>query len=189
MVQMPVREGIVMRSLTNADAPEVYKAIDANRAYLREWLTWVDGTDSPAAVESVIESWGKCFENKSDAVFGIFEKGAYIGNIGLHGLKSRNRSGMVGYWLAEGRQGRGIMSGCVRVLTDFGFCTLGLNRVYIHCAAGNKKSRAIPERLGFAHEGTFQDGECLYGVFHDLAVYGMVSRNWQKIGQGAVPAL
>ena len=55
--------------------------------------------------------------------------------------------------------------------------TVTLNRIYIHCAVGNKKSRAIPERLGFIQEGRLQDGECLYGVFHDLIIYGMVKRN------------
>ena len=169
-----------MRSLTKADVPEVYAVVDSNRAFLRTWLPWVDGTDSPAVTEKVIAEWEKDFENKSDIVLGIFENGEYIGNIGLHDLKSRNRSGMVGYWLAENRQGRGIMTDCVRELVNFGFDTLDLNRIYIHCAGGNKKSRAIPERLEFVHEGTLQDGECLYGTFHDLDVYGMIKRNWVK---------
>ena len=58
--------------------------------------------------------------------------------------------------------------------------TDGLNRIYIHCAEGNLKSRAIPERLGFVLEGSFQDGECLYGTYHNLIIYGFVNRNWKK---------
>ena len=175
-----VREGIVMRSLSLTDVPTVYDTVDRNRNYLRTWLPWVDGTNSPAVTENVIDSWKKDFESKTDIVLGIFENGEYIGNIGLHDLKRANRSGMIGYWLSENHQGRGTITDCVRVLTDLGFYSLGLNRIYIHCAADNKKSRAIPERLGFAQEGTFQDGECLYGTFHDLTVYGIVKRNWRK---------
>jgi len=169
-----------MRSLQKSDASKVFAAVDGNRAYLRDWLPWVDGTNSPAVTENVIAEWGKEYENNTDVVLGIFEHGEYIGNIGLHDLKRPNCSGMVGYWLAENHQGRGIITDCTRELVNFGFHTLGLNRIYIHCAAENIKSRAIPERLGFIQEGIHQDGEYLYGSFHDLIVYGIVKRNWDN---------
>ena len=173
------RENLVMRSLLGSDASTVYRVVDNNRAYLRKWLPWVDSTDSPAVTESVIASWEKDYDNGNDVVLGIFENGKYVGNIGLHSIKRPNRSGMVGYWLSENAQGRGIVTDCVRALMDFGFGTLDLNRIYVYCAADNTKSRAIPERLGFVQEGTLQDGEHLYGVYHDLIIYGMVKRNWQ----------
>lgn len=174
-----IRDGLTMRSLSNNDSSEVYGVIDKNRKYLRTWLPWVDWTDSPHVIENVLASWEKDYENKSDIVMGIFEKGKYVGNMGLHDLKRSNQSAMIGYWLSKDRQGHGIITDCVRALTDFSFQVVGLNRIYIHCAAKNKKSRAVPERLGFMKEGTFQDGEYLHGVFHDLVIYGMVKRNWQ----------
>ena len=113
-----------MRSLSSSDVSTVYKVVDTNRAYLREWLPWVDSTDSPTVTENVIASWEKEFDDRSDVVLGIFESGEYVGNIGLHSLKRPNRSGMVGYWLAKNAQGRGIVTDCVRALVDFGFGTL-----------------------------------------------------------------
>ncbi|MCL2513733.1 MAG: GNAT family N-acetyltransferase [Oscillospiraceae bacterium] len=174
------RKNLIMRTLTKNDAPAVYNAVDKNRAYLRPWLPWVDETDSPDVTENVIAKWEDGYKAKKDVALGIFENGEYIGNMGLHDLKSHNSSGMIGYWLAENRQGRGIMTDCVRALVNAGFYTLGLNRIWICQAAGNKKSGAVPERLGFAKEGVLQDGDCLYGVFHDRVIWGMVKRNWQK---------
>ena len=124
-----VRDGLIMRSLSQNDASKVYAVVDNNRNYLRTWLPWVDGTDSPAVTENVIASWEKDYEKKSDVILGIFANGEYVGNIGLHDLKRPNRSGMVGYWLAENCQGRGIITDCVRALTDFGFQMLGLNGI------------------------------------------------------------
>ena len=89
---------------------------------------------------------------------------------------------MIGYWLVENRQGHGIITDCVRALTDFGFSAFGLNRIYIHCAVENLKSRAVAERLGYVNEGTAQDGMRLYENYHDMVVYGMVKRNWQDGG-------
>ena len=177
-MEIYVREGLCMRSLTPENAAEVFGAADKNRAYLRRWLPWVDGTDSPAVTENVIANWKKQAEAGTDHTFGIFRDGKYIGNIGLHDINRHNSSGMIGYWLAEDAQGGGVMTDCVRSLTDYGFNNLSLNRIYIHCAEKNTKSRAVPERLGFALEGVLQDGECLYGEYFDLCVYGMVKRNW-----------
>jgi len=167
-----------MRSLSELDVSAVYKVVDHNRNHIREWLPWVDSTDSSDVTAGVIEVWKKELDEKSDVVLGIFENDEYIGNIGLHSLKRPNRSGMIGYWLAKKSQGRGIITDCVRELINYGFSNLDLNRIYIHCSFDNTKSRAIPERLGFIQEGILQDGEYLYGVFHDLVVYGMVKRNW-----------
>ena len=175
-----VRDGLIMRSLSTYDAQGSYALIDSNRSYLRTWLPWIDGTNSPAVVERVILSWERSRENGSDTVLGIFEEGEYVGNIGLHDINRESMSGMIGYWLAQNRQNRGIMTDCVRALTTFGFDELGLNRIYIHCGVKNARSRAVPERLGFVQEGILQNGECLYGNYHDLIVYAALKQDWPK---------
>lgn len=177
-MKIHVRTDIVMQTLIPGDAGEVFKVINKNRSYLRTWLPWVDGTDSPEAVKNVAALWEKERESGTDLVLGIFKSGQYIGNIGLHDIKRSNNSGMIGYWLSENEQGKEIMTDCVRILADYGFSTLSLNRIYIYCAVKNLKSRAVPERLGFVLEGILQDGEFLYGEYFDLAVYGVVKRNW-----------
>jgi predicted acetyltransferase len=177
-----VRDNLFMRSRNKNDASKVYEVIDNNRNYLRKWLPWVDGTDSIAVIENVITEWEKNFNEKGEIVLGIYERGEYIGNIGLHDIKKHNRSGMIGYWITEKQQGRGIITDCVRAIANLGFHMLDLNRIYLYCTTENEKSKAIPERLGFVQEGTLQDGECLYGVFYDFYVYGMVKRNWNYCG-------
>jgi len=175
-----VRKNLELRTLVPGNADEVFEVIDRNREYLRPWLPWVDGTRSRYKTREVIESWKKKLKDKSEFIFGIFLGGNYIGNMGLHDINRDNSSSEIGYWLAADQQGKGIMTDCVRVLTDLGFDGLDLNRIHIRCASGNTKSRAIPERLGFVHEGTLQDDICLYGVYHDVLVFGMVKRNWNK---------
>ena len=180
MIKIPARDNLIMRSLTKSDAQKVFTTVDNNRTYLREWLPWVDATGSPTVTENVIAEWAAEYENKTDVVLGIFEQGEYIGNIGLHRIKSADNSGMIGYWLTASHQGRGIITDCVRALVSFGFHTLELNRIYIYCASANKKSRAIPERLGFVQEGVLQDGEYVNGTYYDRIVYSMVRRNWDN---------
>ncbi len=42
--QKTIQDGVYLRLLEERHAPEVFAAVDQDRAYLREWLPWVDGT-------------------------------------------------------------------------------------------------------------------------------------------------
>lgn len=177
-MEIKVNEFIKMLSLNIEDADEVFRVINANRNYLRTWLSWVDEMDSCEVVKNVISTWKNEYQNGTDNVLGVFKNNHYIGNIGLHNIKKSNNSGMIGYWLAESEQGSGIMTICVKELIAYGFSKLNLNRIYIHCASLNKKSQAIPERLNFLKEGTLRDGEYLYGQYFDLFIYGILQVDW-----------
>ncbi|MCL2774369.1 MAG: GNAT family N-acetyltransferase [Oscillospiraceae bacterium] len=180
IIKVRENENLELRTLVPGNTDEVFEVVDKNREYLRPWLPWVDDTKSPHNTRHSIENWKKSLKNKSEFIFGIFLGGNYIGNMGLHEINRSNNSSEIGYWLAQDYQGMGIMTDCVRALTDFGFDELDLNRVFICCASDNKKSRAVPERLGFVHEAVLQDGICLHGVYHDVLTFGVVKRKWVK---------
>jgi ribosomal-protein-serine acetyltransferase len=63
-------------------------------------------------------------------------------------------------------------------LTDYAFREQDCNRVILHCAVGNLKSRAVAERLGFVQEGILREAEWLYDHYVDLVVYSMLKRVW-----------
>ena len=175
-----VRENLELRARVPEEAEENFALIDKNREYLRKYLPWVDNTRSPDDTRRTIEGWQKEFKEKSNIVLGIYLADKNIGNMGLHDINRKNNCAEIGYWLAEDYQGQGIITDCVLALTGYGFNELELNRIFICCVVENKKSRAVPERLGYIQEGILQDGECLYGVYHDKVIYGMVRRNWLK---------
>jgi ribosomal-protein-serine acetyltransferase len=72
------------------------------------------------------------------------------------------------------------MTRAARALVDYGFGELGLHRIVIRCATGNHASRAIPERLGFALEGTLRQAQWVNDHFNDLAVYAMLRPDWDR---------
>ena len=179
-MEIKVNDNITMRTLSVSDAKETFSVIDKNRTYLRQWLPWVDATTSDKVTENVILAWESEYQNGAEIVLGIFCDNRHVGNIGLHSLKKANNSGMIGYWLAAKEQGKGIMTKCVAALIKHGFETLKLNRIYIHCADPNKRSQAVAERLGFIKEGVLRDGECLYGQYYDMVIYGLLKRDWDN---------
>jgi len=80
------------------------------------------------------------------------------------------------------------MTRCCRVLVDHAFEVLGLNRVAIPSAVGNKRSRALGQRLGFKEEGVIRDAEWLNDRFVDHAPYAVLKRDWNGEQAGAAQA-
>jgi ribosomal-protein-serine acetyltransferase len=85
-----------------------------------------------------------------------------------------NKATYLEYWLGASHQGKGIMTASCRVVVDYAFGTVDLHRLTIRCAAENRRSRGIPERLGFAFEGIARHAEWLYDHFVDHAVYSLI---------------
>ena len=100
--------------------------------------------------------------------------------VGYHAIDWENRSTALGYWLGKGYQGKGLVTAACRALVEHAFGELDLNRVSIACATENKKSCAVPDRLGFRREGVVRQAEWLYDHFVDHAVYATLASEWRK---------
>ncbi len=72
------------------------------------------------------------------------------------------------------------MTKALNALIQYGFEELGLNRIQIKVAVENKKSRALPERLGFTQEGIIRQAEWLYDHYVDHVMYGLLADEWNK---------
>jgi ribosomal-protein-serine acetyltransferase len=152
-------EDICLKPVNSGDAEALFRLIDRDRAYLREWLPWVDHSRSVQDTLKFIELSQEKFERKEAFSVCITHQNKIAGIIGFHYFDWSNRSTSIGYWLAQDFQGKGITTRSCALLVNYAFVELGLNRVEIRCAVKNKKSRAIPEKLNFRNEGTVRDGE------------------------------
>jgi ribosomal-protein-serine acetyltransferase len=170
--------GCYLRLLEESDAEELYTLVDANRVYLARWLPWVEAAGSPEYVLNFIRTTRRQLADNDGFQTAIVGDGAIIGVVGFHAVDWRNLSTSIGYWLAENRQGRGTMTEAVQALSDHAFADWNLNRVEIRVAAENKRSRAIPRRLGFIEEGVLRQAERLGERFEDSVVYSMLAKDW-----------
>ncbi|WP_087973874.1 GNAT family N-acetyltransferase [Oceanobacillus rekensis] len=175
-----VDENVKLKQLKLQDANELFELTDYARDYLREWLPWIDTTIKPEDTLAFIDQTLKAAEFKTGFTTGIFFKEKLVGVIGFNQLDWANNIGYIGYWLSPDYQGRGIMTNAVKALIDYAFSQLKLNRVDIRAAYENKKSRSIPERLGFSKEGQIRQAEWLSDHFVDHVVYGMLASDWYR---------
>ncbi|MGI8640431.1 MAG: GNAT family N-acetyltransferase [Pyrinomonadaceae bacterium] len=165
---------------TERNAEEIYAAVRENLDELKLWMPWVtDDYSVDTARDFIKKNLIELAENGTFAV-GIVLNEKIVGTIGLHHFDAANKSVQIGYWLAKDAQGEGLATRCCRILINYAFNDLALNRVQINCNVENVKSRAIPERLGFQLEAILRQVEWLNGEFRDWAVYAMLAGDWQK---------
>lgn len=167
-----------LQVLHPSEAGRLYELIARNREHLRQWLPWVDSTRGVDDVRRfAMESHGN-FLRGGGFNFGIHVDGQPVGVIGYHAFDLANRVTSLGYWLAEEASGKGTMRRAVSACVTHAFNDRGMNRVYIRCATENKRSRRIPEALGFIHEGCQREAEWLYDHYVNLELYSMLRREW-----------
>ena len=178
MMKWKVDEKISLRPIEVKDAERIFQLTDHYRNYLREWLPWVDGTKTIRDAKMAIKQMRKSQDERRGLTFVILYEGEIVGVASYNSIDWLNKITYIGYWLAGDYQGKGIMTKVVRALCNYAFIDLQLNRVEICAAVDNKKSRAIPERLGFKLEGIRRSAEWVNDRFVDHAIYGILAHEW-----------
>ena len=176
-----VDDTISLEFLAEAHAESLFNLTNDNRNYLGKWLPWVDNMQTVENAKNYIADCKRRATEKTDFAFAIIYEKKMVGRVGMHHINQQNKIGEIGYWLADGLQGKGIATKCCTTLINYGFNDLALNRIEIKCATGNNKSRAIAEKLQFKQEGILKQAELLNGNFIDLYLYAMLKEEWSKL--------
>lgn len=175
MKTIPFNETTKLRQLEIADVSDIYKAINSQRDYLREFLPFVDRTKKQEDTHTFVNAAVHAAEERNEYTFIILAENNFAGLIGFKDLDKENQKAEIGYWLCEQYQGQGIITLAVKALCQLAFKELHLNRIQIKCATGNIRSKRIPLRLGFTLEGIERQGELMVnGTFADLEIYSLL---------------
>jgi ribosomal-protein-serine acetyltransferase len=174
-----IEDGLELRLVDERYVEELTSLVRRDLAYMSKWMPWATERYSVEdAREFVRRNLRQYAEDQGFATL-IFSGDRVVGSIGYNNIDWSNRKTDIGYWLAADMQGRGIMTKSCRVLVEYAFTRMRLNRVEIFCAVENRRSRLIPERLGFTQEGTHRQAEWVHDHFKDLVCYSMLAREWE----------
>lgn len=159
-------------------AEAIFAVVQANREHLQKWMPWVDEA-TLESTQDFIESGLDQYGDYDGFQCSVLYDGEICGAIGYHYWDVSRGKAEIGYWLAKNFMGKGIMTKAVQALIDYAFKVIGLHRIEIGTAVGNEKSSAIPERLGFTHEGVLRSGTLVQEEFADLNMYGILIHEWK----------
>jgi len=108
------------------------------------------------------------------------ESGDLIGGVSLDNFHPVFRSAEIGYWIAPGYWGNNYAPEAAVALIQFGFDTLGLNRIYARCPVANPSSIRVIEKAGMKWEGTARGEMMKDDVAYDVDHYAILKSDWDE---------
>ena len=175
-IEFPV-EGISdgsvrLRLRADADTPAIVAACQDPE--IARWTRVPDAYDEAAAAEWAAESSRQQAAGEGIHVLIVDETDDLLGSMGVQGLNRAERRCGLGYWLAPEARGRGVMTGAVRLMSDWVLETLPVDRIEIAIQQENHASRAVAERAGYTFEGVLRSHTLIKGRRRDMAVYSLL---------------
>ncbi|MGC4895290.1 GNAT family N-acetyltransferase [Micromonospora sp. DT31] len=104
--------------------------------------------------------------------------GTFLGGGVLWGINPFSQFAHLGITLLPEARGQGYGTDVIRLLCRYGFRSRNLRRLEIETLAGNTAMRRTAEACGFTLEGIQREREYDGDGFADMAVYGLLRRDW-----------
>ncbi len=152
-------ERLLLRSWEGSDAESLYAlAKDPQVGPIAGWPVHTDVENSRDIIRTVLSA---------DLTYAVVLKAEdrAIGSIGLipnghSDLTGGEDEAELGYWVGVPYWGQGLIPEASKVLIEYAFEELGMNRLWCGYYEGNEKSRRVQEKLGFRYHHTEEQVPC-----------------------------
>ena len=149
---------LVLRPLRFSDRRAWRDVRKRNAQWLKQWDATmppegrIGGQRSPG-YNSMLRMMKKEAREGRALPFAIEFAGKFVGQLTVGGLwGGSSRGAFFGYWIDESVAGRGLMTSCVEMATDYCFNTMLLHRIEINVRPENAASCAVAIKAGFTQE-------------------------------------
>jgi ribosomal-protein-alanine N-acetyltransferase len=177
---------LTLREIVDSDAPALL-AVHGDTQHMRWFGT--DPVPDLAAAQKLVDTFaGWRLQPNPGTRWGLELQGTpgLVGSCGLFGWNRAWRRCMLGYELARGHTGQGLMHEALQAVLDWGFATMDLHRIEALVHPDNAPSLALLARLGFAREGRLREIARWGGQQHDMLQLALLRADW--VARGAAPA-
>lgn len=180
-----IGSAIYLRPLDLADVPQ-----------LLTWMNDPEVTRQLRAYRPIMRVWEEEFLRKlstseTDIALGIMvrEPEQFIGVTGLHRLDVGNRHAAFGITIGEtSAWGKGYGTEVTRLMVQYAFDRLNLNRVWLHVYEFNERARRVYQKVGFRPEGRLRQDTFRDGRYWDTLVMGVLRDEWRASDPVTSPA-
>ena len=118
-------------------------------------------------------------DTRYDAI--IEANGVPVGTIGLLSIDRKNRKAE--YYVAMGEpeyKGKGVAKEASKLILEYGFEKLCLNRIYLFTESENIGAQKLFESVGFVKEGVIRQDIVSHDKYVDRIAYGYLRKDWGR---------
>jgi RimJ/RimL family protein N-acetyltransferase len=176
-------DGLVLRPFRLDDAEEICAAVRASLSELVVWLSWVHPQYTIEDTQAFLEGRAEAHTRDGEFAFAMIERqtGRVLGACGINQIEKAARRANLGYWLRTDATGQGYATRATRLVARWACESLGLERIEIVAAVGNKPSQAVAERAGASREGIARKRLNVHGEQHDAVVFSLVRGDFSQL--------
>ena len=166
---------ISLKKLSPDDAPQIARL--ANNKNI--WDNLRDYIPHPYKLDDAISFIEMASKQNPCLTFGMCSQDELCGVIGMNAQNDIYRkSAEIGYWLGEPYWGKGITSAALKLMTDYAFKVLDVNRIYTSVFENNHASMRVLEKNGYTKEGVLRKAVYKNDVFLDEHRFGILRSEW-----------
>lgn len=171
----------MLRPFRRRDLSSVDDAIMASLPALSKYLPWAVDYNKNTTAHFIRDSAASWAEARAFD-FTIRTAAApedHIGNISVWWISRPNLVGEIGYWVRSDATSRGICTEVAANVVQIGFEELGMHRITLRIAVGNRASERVAEKLGFSQEGLLRDEVRVGDEWMDHTIWGLLEHEWR----------
>lgn len=151
-----LRHGLItLRPVRESDIEEIYEA--CQDPLIPRFTTVPSPYTLTHAKFFVEEQEPARFASKSELLFvithGYEGEEKFCGLVSFHSVSLGNHVAEIGYWIAAPARGKGIGSTAAKMITEYGFQTMGFKRIEALVDTDNEASKALLRSAGYELEG------------------------------------
>lgn len=164
---------------------------DLKKGYL-DWINnpevnrYLMGGIFPTTQDKLKEYYEKVMGSDKDVIFAIIVKKTdkYIGNIKIGDIDWVNRNAHCGRLIGEKRYwGKGYGTEALKLVIDYAFNILNLNRICNRMVADNIGAVKSCEKVGMQREGVFSQVRYLNGEYKDAIQFAITKDRYDRISK------
>jgi len=172
---MPLETDISIRPYRLDDAAALHEAAMESVWEVRPFMPWCRPNLRVDEGRRWIEAQVSAFKTAKAFEFVIVGQGNhFLGGCGLNQIDEENHRANLGYWVRSSGTGRGVATGAVRQLVEWGFSNTALVRLEIVVSTQNAASLRVAEKSGALREGVLKKRLLLHGTWHDAVIFSFV---------------
>jgi ribosomal-protein-alanine N-acetyltransferase len=106
--------------------------------------------------------------------------GNFAGVLSFHTLVLEEAKAEIGYWLTADARGKGVATTATKLLTGYGFETIGFHRIEALVVESNKPSLKVLSNAGYQQEGVLRDKSCCGdGTRENMVLFAALQNEWE----------
>jgi ribosomal-protein-alanine N-acetyltransferase len=169
-----------------------FRPDDLTERYLG-WLNdpevtrYMESGTFPSTMRDLESFYQRIAASRSDVLMAVVDQatGEHIGNVKLGPIQWVHRSAIFGIMIGEKRfWGRGVGIETTRLMVEYGFGRLNLNRIDLGVFAEHEAGVRCYQKLGFKVEGRLRQDLFQDGAYKDRLWMGLLRSDYIKIEIG-----